>query len=380
MSQNRQAYLDRIRTDYISKIILRGEFQTRLVNTKMDHLITSQWRRLLEIQEIQVDLLQILQTQQTIKKGLNHSESAISFNVKTHLDEEGVVSNTESRQISIEMVPDEHSRLLLRNYYDIQDDDDTLLFSAWHGAGDNFVGIISNVKLEFEKQRTSTSTVIEFQRQTLKTVVYDLIFEDSNATLDDLFSGEGIISMRNDFDLPHAHLRGRILKIDIHTVDGKRHSYLNGTLPARYKPSFSTNFKRAERITDFWKLIISKLVISYAPPVFATTLVVPDNVSMKNIVIDFFKPDDHDSQSNSKSQVSTPSNIFMMRVDFETQDYLKDISNDVLDESKWQIIGSTVFKKQEVYRFKPEITLDPGFYIFFVDKATVCLGCIFEYS
>ena len=58
MSQNRQAALDRLQSDYVSRAILRNENQTRHVDAKLDHLISYQWKRLLEIQEIQVQLLQ----------------------------------------------------------------------------------------------------------------------------------------------------------------------------------------------------------------------------------------------------------------------------------------------------------------------------------
>jgi hypothetical protein len=153
MSQNRQQKVDQIQNDYVSKIILRGEHQTRHINAKMDHLITNQWGRLLEIQEIQVDLLQILQTQQS-NIGIASSkinlasplQSAKSIN-KNELDQTLLRVPEDPRQplktepFSLEIDPDDHTQNLLSIYYQKPSLDPTLLFSHWTEQGDNFYGI-----------------------------------------------------------------------------------------------------------------------------------------------------------------------------------------------------------------------------------------------
>ncbi|KAI8906940.1 hypothetical protein EDD86DRAFT_210141 [Gorgonomyces haynaldii] len=58
MSQNRQSAIDRKQNDFVAHAILRNEHQTRHVDAKLDHLLTYQWKRLLEIQEIQTQLLE----------------------------------------------------------------------------------------------------------------------------------------------------------------------------------------------------------------------------------------------------------------------------------------------------------------------------------
>lgn len=58
MSQNRQQAKDRLRADHDYRINLKAELEVRHLNLKMDQLLTHQWRRLLEIQKIQVDLME----------------------------------------------------------------------------------------------------------------------------------------------------------------------------------------------------------------------------------------------------------------------------------------------------------------------------------
>jgi len=57
MSQNRQEAKDRLRAENDYQINLKAELEIRHVNTKLDMLLTHQWRRLVEIQQIQLDLL-----------------------------------------------------------------------------------------------------------------------------------------------------------------------------------------------------------------------------------------------------------------------------------------------------------------------------------
>jgi uncharacterized membrane protein len=58
MSQNRKEAKDRQRSEYDYKVNLKAELEIRLLHEKIDHLIIQQNQRLLEIQQIQVDLLE----------------------------------------------------------------------------------------------------------------------------------------------------------------------------------------------------------------------------------------------------------------------------------------------------------------------------------
>lgn len=56
MSQNREAAKDRMRSEYEYKINLKAELEIRQMHAKIDQFMKNQWERLLEIQQIQVDL------------------------------------------------------------------------------------------------------------------------------------------------------------------------------------------------------------------------------------------------------------------------------------------------------------------------------------
>ena len=60
MSQNRQAERDRLQSDYTARVNLRAELMTRHINAKLDALLSSAWRRLLESQAIQTAMLERL--------------------------------------------------------------------------------------------------------------------------------------------------------------------------------------------------------------------------------------------------------------------------------------------------------------------------------
>jgi uncharacterized membrane protein len=57
MSQNRQEARDRLRArnDYL--VNLKAELEIRLLHEKLDHLLRHQWERLVEIQEIQIEVM-----------------------------------------------------------------------------------------------------------------------------------------------------------------------------------------------------------------------------------------------------------------------------------------------------------------------------------
>lgn len=58
MSQRRQEAKDRLRTINDYKVNLKAELEIRHLHEKLDHLMSRQWRRLAEIQQIQLDLMQ----------------------------------------------------------------------------------------------------------------------------------------------------------------------------------------------------------------------------------------------------------------------------------------------------------------------------------
>ncbi|OHE11295.1 MAG: hypothetical protein A3J96_08735 [Sulfurimonas sp. RIFOXYC2_FULL_36_7] len=57
MSQNRQEAKDRIRSQHDYQINLKAELEIRHLHEKVDHLLSNQWNRLVQIQELQLELL-----------------------------------------------------------------------------------------------------------------------------------------------------------------------------------------------------------------------------------------------------------------------------------------------------------------------------------
>jgi uncharacterized membrane protein len=58
MSQNRQEVKDRIRAENDYRVNLKAELEIRHLHSKLDLLLTHQWQRLLEIQEIQLEVME----------------------------------------------------------------------------------------------------------------------------------------------------------------------------------------------------------------------------------------------------------------------------------------------------------------------------------
>lgn len=58
MSQKRQEAKDRLRAVNDYRVNLKAELEIRHLHEKIDHLISRQWERLAEIQELQIELLQ----------------------------------------------------------------------------------------------------------------------------------------------------------------------------------------------------------------------------------------------------------------------------------------------------------------------------------
>lgn len=55
MSQNRQEQKDRLRSQHDYQINLKAELEIRLIHEKIDHLLSKQWQRLMEIQTTQIE-------------------------------------------------------------------------------------------------------------------------------------------------------------------------------------------------------------------------------------------------------------------------------------------------------------------------------------
>jgi len=58
MSQNRQEAKDRNRAEHDYKINLKAKVEIRLLHEKVDHMLLHQNKRLLEIQNVQIELME----------------------------------------------------------------------------------------------------------------------------------------------------------------------------------------------------------------------------------------------------------------------------------------------------------------------------------
>ena len=64
MSQNRQEAKDRLRSQHDYQVNLKAELEIRHLHEKVDHLLSHQWERLTQIQEIQLEMLAELSKKQ----------------------------------------------------------------------------------------------------------------------------------------------------------------------------------------------------------------------------------------------------------------------------------------------------------------------------
>jgi len=62
MSQKRQEDRDRLRATHDYQVNLKAELEIRHLHQKIDHLMSHQWERLLEIQDVQMDLIDELKS------------------------------------------------------------------------------------------------------------------------------------------------------------------------------------------------------------------------------------------------------------------------------------------------------------------------------
>ena len=58
MSQKRQEAKDRLRSENDFRVNLKAELEIRHLHEKIDHILTRQWERLAEIQQIQLEMMQ----------------------------------------------------------------------------------------------------------------------------------------------------------------------------------------------------------------------------------------------------------------------------------------------------------------------------------
>lgn len=57
MSQNRQEAKDRLRSQHDYQVNMKAELEIRQLHEKVDHLLSSQWERLVEIQQVQLEIM-----------------------------------------------------------------------------------------------------------------------------------------------------------------------------------------------------------------------------------------------------------------------------------------------------------------------------------
>jgi uncharacterized membrane protein len=62
MSQNRQEVKDRARSEHDYQINLKAELEIRNLHQKIDHLLTHQWERLVQIQQVQLEMMEELKS------------------------------------------------------------------------------------------------------------------------------------------------------------------------------------------------------------------------------------------------------------------------------------------------------------------------------
>ena len=62
MSQNRQETKDRARSEHDYQINLKAELEIRNLHQKIDHLLTHQWERLVQIQQVQLEMMEELKS------------------------------------------------------------------------------------------------------------------------------------------------------------------------------------------------------------------------------------------------------------------------------------------------------------------------------
>ncbi|KAJ3275526.1 hypothetical protein HDV01_000353 [Terramyces sp. JEL0728] len=341
MSQNRQAAVDRLQNDFVSKSNLRNEHQTRHVDAKLDYLISYQWKRLLEIQEMQTNMMEVHFKSTKKKKGLIKITGA------------NPNPAPENEVISRETEFDPLTNALLKSAINGEHPCE-FVFSHWHQDGDNFSGHIDNIELSKDEQGN------------VHLIRFKLTFGTIRATLDDVFSGEGTVTLRNDFNAPEMNPLGAFSGFKI-PVNGQTVTINNGELPPRYKPVFSR--VREDRINDLWKTHIDHIEITYVPPPQFATVTVPE---FKSLALTLTLYPEIDSERW---------NIYAFKhKEGESVDILKEVLTRPLSEGWQHIVNLNDNEKEEtlqndVISRKPINfsvgNLDPGTYTFICDDGRV---------
>ncbi|MEJ2646418.1 MAG: DUF1003 domain-containing protein [Gammaproteobacteria bacterium] len=68
MSQNRQEDRDRLRAQHDYQVNMKAELEIRQLHEKIDHMLSTQWQRLVEIQRVQLELMTEITANQTRRK------------------------------------------------------------------------------------------------------------------------------------------------------------------------------------------------------------------------------------------------------------------------------------------------------------------------
>ncbi|TPX35652.1 hypothetical protein SmJEL517_g01961 [Synchytrium microbalum] len=304
MSQNRQSEIDHEVNDYVSTIMLRAENLIRHAQAKTDLLVGPTFRRLLEIQEIEVDLIQTLHQQH---RRFIH-RNTVNDDAQSPDGSGTITPSTAAATWTVETHPDPHARMLLHRYFNIFLEQDQLIFSRAHGDGDNYIGSVENVKLEFREGPGR-------DRGRLRRITYDLVFPLSvGGTLDDVLSGDGHVSLRNAFDIPQLVMPGRLYSMTVHFAN-EVVTFQNGDLPPRYLPTFAP--KRVDKVAELWKRSVSKISFTYAPPAQVAVVHLTERQVLKRGSIRFFPP-----LGKTEAKVST---AFLYQGDFVSEDVLQQI-------------------------------------------------------
>ncbi|KAJ3169920.1 hypothetical protein HDU88_000562 [Geranomyces variabilis] len=277
MSQNRQTVIDRAQGDYISRMTLRAELRMRHLDAKIDHLASRQWKRMLEIQQLHTDRISVqMQSKRDEQEDVVMIPTTATSATSNQKAEDGntflhqfnssalrspLASVTNLPALSLttwnaSTIRDDHLGMLLRAHYGVSRPGDTLIFSRWHDEGDNYLGTLSDVCFEWRSKSDALPALRHLQ--------YTISFPRGMASMDDVFSGEGMLNLRNDFDMAETSLRGRITSIIVHTSQFRVHTFVNGNVPARYKPT--TLPQRADHISDLFKQPLDRVVLTYRPP------------------------------------------------------------------------------------------------------------------
>jgi uncharacterized membrane protein len=72
MSQNRQEAKDRLRAEHDYQVNLKAELEIRHLHEKLDVLLKHQWQKLLEVQQIQMDLMKEMAGKNQPESGSRH--------------------------------------------------------------------------------------------------------------------------------------------------------------------------------------------------------------------------------------------------------------------------------------------------------------------